>query len=212
MADPISALYPAFTVGANDDEFDDGNFSGWTAVNSGSQVPTVTETNHVASILHPGGGASQYLWAYMKAYTMQTNDYIEMAFRFGGVSQAYNRAGLILADGVTFGAGSQIHWAPSFFQSIMSANSYTNYSVDGGGTSVNVPYLASIGNSVIFLRFKYEGSNHFRGYTSSDGISWVAMTAQLTRTLTPTYIGMFLTSYGGTAPLVASVHYFKQSA
>jgi len=54
--DPISSLYPVFTVGANDDEFNDSNFSGWTTVNSGSFIPTIIESNHVASIVHPGGG------------------------------------------------------------------------------------------------------------------------------------------------------------
>jgi hypothetical protein len=211
MADYITPLYPAFTVGTNDDEFDDNNFSGWTAVNSGSQIPTIIETNHVASIAHPGAGGSAYLWAYVKSYTMQVNDYIEMAFRLGGISQAYNRAGLILADGNTWNAGSQAIFGASTFQNFFNYSSYTNYNTDGGGATYTTP-LSSFGMPTSFLRFVYEGSNHFRGYISPNGISWIDSTGQITRTLTPTYIGFFLTPYGGAAPIILSMHYFRQSA
>ena len=210
--DPITALYPAFTVGANDDEFNDNSFSGWTAVNSGSQVPTVTEANHVASIVHPGGGSSAYLWAYMKSYSVQVNDYIEIAFRFASVSQAYNRAGLLMANGVSFGSGAQVIYAPSYYQAMTAFSAYTGYNTDDPGGSNTLQLLNTLGCGVTFLRMKYEGSNHFRAYVSADGVSWVDVSGQQTFTLTPTYIGFFLTPYGGGSPLIMSVHYFKQSA
>lgn len=211
FADPKTSLYPTFSPGANDDEFDDSSFTGWTAVNTGTQVPTVTETNDVASVLHPGGGTAAYLWAYMKSYAVQTNDYIEIAFRFGGTNQNYNRAGLIMADGTTFGAGAQTIFCASYVQNDLVLTHYTGYDTDVAGTTP-VETLATLGAGVTFLRLKYEGSNSWRGYVSPDGISWADVTGTVSSTVTPTKIGFFLTPYGGAAPIVMSLHYFKQSA
>jgi len=209
MVDSISSLYPVFTVGANDDEFDDGSFSGWTAVNVGTQVPTITETNNVASVLHPGGGGSAYLWAYMRSYAMQTNDYIETGFKHNGTGASFQRIGLIMADGVTWNAGSQALFSVSYAQQFVNFSSYTNYNVDGGGSTFAQQPMPQ-GCGMTFLRFKYEGANHFRCYISSDGISWIDMSGQQTRTLTPTYIGFYVTPYAGGDPFLASIYYFKK--
>jgi len=211
MSDSVTSIYPVFTPGANDDEFNDESFSGWTAVNSGSQVPTVTEINHVASILHPGGGGAQNLWAYMKSYSPSANDYIEIAFKVGGNNQAYNRAGLIMADGVSFSSGTQAVFFLSFFEAYTILTTYNGYNTDNAGF-LGSSIFAITGGSVIFLRLKYEGSNHFRGYISPDGVSWMDATGQQTVTVTPTNIGFFLTPHSGSLPVIMSVHYFKQSA
>jgi len=209
--DPISSLYPVFTVGANDDEFNDSNFSGWTTVNSGSFIPTIIESNHVASIVHPGGGAAGDLWAYMKSYTPSVNDYIEMAFNMGGYVQNYNAVGLIMADGVTWTAGKQIVCYARVAAPVTVISSFTGYNTDLSGPYANA-LIASIGHGLIFIRLKYEGSSHFRGYISPDGISWVEFTTQATYAMTPTYIGFVISPQAGANPFMVSVYYFKQSA
>jgi len=212
LSDSITSLYPVFTPGANDDEFDNESFSGWTAVNSGTQVPTVTETNHVASIVHPGGGSSAYLWAYMKTYSPSANDYIEMAFRTAGANQNYNRVGLIMANGASFSSGSQVVFNMTPSLGNLYVSQYSGYNADNGVASTVASTFITLGSGVVFLRLKYEGSNHFRGYTSPDGISWADITGQVTSTLTPTHIGFCLTPYGASVPYNVSVHYFKQAA
>ena len=148
----------------------------------------------------------------MKSYTPSANDYIEMAFRFAGVDQNYNRVGLLMADGTTFGSGSQVMWFHSFSQSLVAISPYTGYNTDIGGATTKAMKYSTAGTGTFFIRLKYEGSNHWRGYISADGISWADLTGQITLTLSPTKIGFFVTTYGATSPFVASLYYFKQSA
>lgn len=48
--------YPQAT-GGEDDDFNDGSFSGWTTVEA--QTLTITESMGRASAIHPGGGMMQ---------------------------------------------------------------------------------------------------------------------------------------------------------
>ncbi|HVK13353.1 MAG TPA: hypothetical protein VM597_31655, partial [Gemmataceae bacterium] len=208
--DPNSSIYPPFTVGANDDEFSDGSFTGWTAVNSGSNVPNVVETNHVASFLLPGGHANAELAAYMKAVTPAANDFIEIALHGAGVSQNFNIAGLLFADGTTFGAGTQIGWTIDATENLYFAPRLTGYNTQTSQTNYVIEAAAKASDT--FLRFKYEGSNHWRGYVSPDGVQWVDITGQLTFSLTPTAMGFFVSTYGGANPFCWALRYFKHAS
>ncbi len=205
--DPQSAIYPPFVTGANDDEFNDGSFTGWTAVNSGSHIPNIVETNNIASLLLPGGHAAAELAAYMKVVTPSTNDYIECALHGAGVSQNFNIAGLIFADGTTYGAGTQIMWSIDATENLYFAPRFTGYNTQTSQTNYLIEAAAKASDT--FLRFKYEGSNHWRGYVSPDGIQWVDITGQITFSLSPTAIGFFVTTYGGGNPFCWSFRYFK---
>jgi hypothetical protein len=208
--DPNSSVYPPFTVGANDDEFSDGSFSGWTAVNSGSNVPTVTETNHVASLLLPGGHAAAELAAYVKAVTPATGDYIETCFRGQGRSNTYNIAGLVFADGATYGAGNQVVFYFSPQEQAWALNAHTGYNTLATFQSYTMQQFAPVGD--MFLRLVYTAANSWRPYVSPDGVSWAALGSAVSYTLSPTRIGFFVTTWGGAQPFAWSFRYFKHSS
>ena len=206
-ADPNSSIYPPFTPAGDDDEFNDGSFSGWTAVNSGANNPTITETNNRASFLLPGGDAAAELHAYMKSGHSSTNDWIEVAFSHNGPTQSYNLFGCLFADGTSYGAGLQVAFGVSPSLTQLPYYSYTNYNaasvISSPGSDVGFP------QGVCFLRFKYLGSNSWQGYTSPDGISWAAVGVPQARTMTPTHIGFWMTTWGGNGQHVWSVLYVK---
>lgn len=208
--DPQTSVYPAFTVGANDDEFSDGSFSGWTAVNDGANVPTVTETNNVCSISVPGGHAAADLAAYMKTVTPAANDYIEFGFRGVGRAQNYNIIGLIMANGNTYGAGTQVFWHFSPQENMCWLVRSTNYSAVAASASYGIQTAALCGD--MFMRLRYEGSNNWSGWVSPDGVSWMNITGTVAHTMSPTHIGFLVTSWGGVLPFAWSLRYFKHSA
>lgn len=205
--DPISSIYPVFTAAGDDDEFDDSNFTGWTLVDSGSHTPTVTETNNGASVSHPGNDASAELHAYAKTRTIAANGYVEAAFRSLGIAQNFNIAGVFMADGTTYNSGAQCLWLYSPNEGKWGLNTHSKYNTFGGTTGVNVQSTASIAD--MMLRLVYEGSNHFRGYVSPDGVSWIDVTGQITVTLTPTVAGFFVSTWGGLSPHVFAFRYVR---
>lgn len=208
-----ASVYPEFTEGANDDEFNDESFTGWTTVEHATPPTLVlTETNNRLSIVHPGGDITAEMHAFMKTVTPSTNDFIEIAFQGLGIEQNFNIAGLIMADGNTEGAGAQV----AFYFSPNEANKwalarFTGYNTLSGAITADNPQQATP-HSDVFMRLKYEGSNNWSGWCSPDGIGWVNLTGTLARTLTPTHIGFFVTSWTGADPFAWSFRYFKHSS
>lgn len=207
--DPISSVYPVFIPTGNDDEFSSGSFSGWTAVNSGSHLPTLTQTNNVLSIAHPGGDASQELHAWMKTATVSTNDFIEVAFRQFGPTQSFPLGGLIMGDGATYGSGNQVtlHFSPSEGNQIRWS-AMTGFNTQSSSIG-SIGILAASAYCDMFLRLTYLGSNNWKGQCSADGTSWITMVSSYSRTLAPTTIGFFVTTWGGSLPCGWSFRYFK---
>lgn len=208
--DPRSALYSLFTTTGIDDEFDDGSFSGWTAVNDGSVVPTATEAYDRLSLMHPGGGAAARLCSYVKTQTPGTNSTIEVGFNMVGRSQSYNICGLIFADGNTYGAGNQVVFYFSPQEGSWGRGSFTNYNTNGTITLLSAPSRAY--PRINLIRFKYEGSNNFSGWASVDGQQWSNITGTFARTLSPTHVGFFVTTWGAAQPHNFVFDYFRYIA
>jgi hypothetical protein len=200
--------YPLFVPAGVDDEFNNGSFTGWTLVDDGSHQATVTETFDVASLSLPGSDTAAHLHAWVKgAVLVNTNDYIQMAFRGTGQSANFNMCGLIMADGNTYGAGAQVcvGYCPS--QNNFQFFAQTNYNTQGTNNTYTV-----LGTAPIFLRLIYLGSNHWATYISADGISWLNISGTITYTLTPAYVGFWATSWGATTPFNWSLSYFRKFA
>lgn len=210
--DPRSAIYTPFTPTGIDDEFDDGSFSGWTLVNDGVTVPTDVETAGTdrLSVMHPGGGAVGRLCSYMKTQTPGTDSTIEIGFSMAGRSQSVNLCGLIFADGNTYGAGNQVVFYFNPQGSTWERVSFTNYNTAGAGATFTSPTRAY--PRILLLRFKYQGSNNFSGWTSGDGQQWSNITGTFARTLSPTHVGFFVTTYGGAQPHNFCFDYFRYIA
>lgn len=199
--------YPTWTLGGSDDEFDDENFSGWTTVQDSSPLASVVEGCDRVSIQLPGGESAGELHAFMKAVTPSANAYIETAFRIMGRNQNYNIGGLIFSNGTTYGAGSQVYLGYSPSEASWVRTSFTNFNTNAGTTLIGAQ-----GNPVgtfIFLRFQYLGSNNWRGWVSANGLAWIDITGSFARTLTPTHMGIFCTTWNATGPCQFSFEYFK---
>jgi hypothetical protein len=203
----MKKLYPLSSAQASeDDDFMDGSFTGWTTVEGGSTTLTVTESNGRCSVVHNGGGTTAYFIARMKAHTFATNDWIETAVQFGGVSQNHNMGGLCMSNGTTWGTSNAFHWLVRTNTTACRRQGNNGFNSDTSNGDYALPLPAA---PWTFLRLRYEGSNTFRGYTSPDNVSWIDVTGAQTYTLTPTHIGFSMTSWGGSAKHVMSMAYFK---
>lgn len=203
--------YPAFNPGTYDDEFDDENFSGWTLVEFGPATVSIQEKNSVLSVLHPGGDNSGQLHAIMKSASLSVGDYIEVCVRDMGTDQNYNIFGLLFADGVTVGSGQQVacYYSPNEQRFMMSAPAgYT-----AAATSFYNYCIAQYRTGFTFLRLKYESTNNWACYISSDGQQWINITGTLfSQALTPTHIGFFVSTLLGSSPHIFSFEYFKKGS
>lgn len=200
--------YPTWSLGVYDDEFDDENFSGWTTVQDSSPTVTVAEGYDRLTLLHPGGDSAAELHAFMKAVSPAANAMIEMCFRMSGRGQNYNQMGLIFANGASYGAGSQVLWGYSPQETSWVRHIFTNYNSQSGG-GVGISCQARMVGGLMFLRFQYLGSNNWQGFASVDGLQWMNISGSFGRTLTPTHIGFWITTWGGVNPIQASIEYFR---
>lgn len=207
-AGPGTDIQIGGSVGASDDEFDDASFTGWTKVESGSHLITVTERDNRLSVAHPGGDSSAEMHGIVKSATINSGAYVESCISAMGVLQNFNVVGLVFANGSTYGAGAQALFYFSIQEQKFYSIAFTNYSSAGSFNSVN-NWEMGRGPRDLFMRWKYEGSNHFRGYVSPDGISWVDITGQQTITLTPSHFGVVMSTWGGASAMAYSFRYIR---
>lgn len=205
------AVYPPFAPAGDDDEFDDGSFSGWTAVNSGSHNPTITEDNDRASFLLPGSDAAGETHAYMKAQTMSAGtSSIEICFDVAGRLTDTLVVGCMFANGASYGAGAQVAlWLGmgATTPARMYLTGWTSYN-SLPETATNADLQRAFAGS-LFLRLKYSASNTFRAYISCDGISYIDFFGAVSKTLSPTHYGFFMSTYGGGEPQLVSLRYAR---
>lgn len=205
--DPISSIYPVFTPAGSDDEFTASTFpTGWTAVNSGSHTVVSTESNNVLSLLSPGSDVLGEFHAWMKAPTITTGSYVQAGFRSWGFGQTFNSAGVLFANGTTYGAGAQACFYESMSEGSVRTEAHTNYNTQGVSNSDVMEPRAS--RTDVHLKLVYNGANSFTSLVSPDGISWVTVRTQ-TITLTPTAAGFFVSTQGGTKPYCWSFRYVR---
>lgn len=202
--DAISSVYPIFTPAGSDDEFSGGSFTGWTAVNSGSHLPTLTQSNNVLSVNMPGSDALAEWHAWMKSPTITTNSYVQIGFNGMGFAQNYNSCGVLFADGTSYGSGAQACFYWSANEACTRMEAHTNYSTQGTSNTD----LMQVRNSDIHLKLVYNGSNSWTGLISPDGISFVTVRTQ-TITLTPTKAGFFVSTQSGTKAFAWSIRYVR---
>jgi len=207
-ANPKALIYPPFAPVGLDDEFDDGIFNGWTLVDAGARTPTLVETNDCLSILVQPGDAAAELHAWMKTPgAIAANDWIEVAVRGLGPQVAFHRFGLVFSDGLTFGAGNQVVFIVSPSQQGLILNSATGFNAEGAITNVQYPYAAPHGDMI--MRFKYLGANSWDCLVSVDGVQYASLFGPQARTLTPTSLGFWATSYGASTRFNWSLRYAR---
>jgi hypothetical protein len=206
--DPRSSIYSPFTPTGNSDEFDNGSFSGWTAVNNGNGLATYTEVNDMLSVLVvPSTSGMQ---AQVKAATIGAGDYVEACVCGAGRLTNFHAFGLIMSDGTTYGAGAQVvFWMfPSLGTTAYQLTTYANFLTPGTTATYSVTQNV---HAYLFMRLVYEGSNNWHGYVSPDGTTWVSVTGTAARTLTPTNLGFTFATGGAATQFGWSVKYVKES-
>ena len=200
------------------DEFDDDNFSGWTAVNSGSApTATVTEKDKFCSILHPGGGSAGQFLSWMKNVGTRSNgDWISVCYREHHFLDGYPQLGIWFADGATYGSGVQagFFYSPRETTYIMRGETnFNNQTIFVGATAgYSVDQNVSVNAQDTHLKLMYKGSNQFDAWMSIDGVSWQKVSSNVNPcTITPSYVGFGYTTWGGNYPAVASLRSFRTS-
>jgi hypothetical protein len=194
------------------DEFDDESFTGFTQVESGSgPFVVVTERDHMASIYHPGGAAGAQFTAFMKNVgSRSSGDWISVCFRDFCPTQSYPIFGLFFSDGATYNSGVQAGFQWSQAEDAMVMRGMTGF--DNATFSSTVTMDASVDMSQIHLKLEYRGTNQYHAYVSGDGVNWIKFFNNSNPcTLTPTYAGFGITTWGGSLPYVASVKNFRTS-
>lgn len=201
--------YKLFTPSGVDDEFNDDNFSGWTAVGT-TPVPTTSEFESKLSIYHPGSDASSRWYCWMKSATVNVGDFVEICFRQIVVGDNYPIIGVFMADGTTVSSGAQVacDYSPLETQSFLRR--ITGYNTHSSQTGRQIS-AAGIG-SHIFLRLYYTAANQFKTELSCDGNLWMPGIAATSLTLTPTHVGFGVTKWGGTQPALWALEYFRKGS
>jgi len=199
-------------LSADDDDFDDESFSGWTTV-QGSPNVTVTERNHRASVLLPGGSGSAQQYGFVKAKSPSAGGWVQAGFQMmtsGG--NGYPLPGVVISDGNTYGAGKQVVWGWSPREGLYILRDFTNWNSSGSTSSYSDVYGFEP-SGTLHMRLVWQGSNSFDGYISGDGISWITVfTGQSQGSLgTPTHMGFCTTSWGASRALQTSFTYCRFS-
>lgn len=201
------------SLSADDDNFDDESFSGWTTVQTTPNA-TITEKFHSASIKIPTGQSAAQHTAFVKAKTPSVaGQYVQAGFRCLGLGTQYPIFGVIMADGNTYGAGKQVTWQWSPHENAFIFRSLNNYSSDPGGATTYNGVADTFPMSAMHFRLAWESSNTYSGYVSADGITWAQAFASSSRhTLgTVTHMGFFCTSWGATREAMFGATYCRFS-
>jgi hypothetical protein len=203
--------YQRFTPTGVDDEFDDENFSGWTAVGT-APIPSTTEYQSQLAIYHPGGDTSEKHYAWMKSATVSVGDYIEICFRVASHHTPHAALSLIFANGATYGAGTQMvcTWIPS--NGVLYTANMTNYN-NWVETSTPTQYQY-MQRTHQFLRLTMTATNTWKVSVSVDGVYWATISSGTVFALTPTHVGFGVSRWGASAGTegVYSIEYFRKGS
>ena len=199
------------------DEFNDDSLDGaWGRVDNVSSRAVWTEGADVLSVRNNGGDGSNELHAMMRLLSgvggaPATGDAFVVAMRIMSQPGAnYAMAGIVLANGNTYGAGSQIvgfTFVSSGAPQTSDTRAFTNYSTNGSTSASNI---TSYQGHLTYLRLVYLGSNSWRTDVSPDGITWLTGPSTLSLTLTPTYVGVMSSSWGSGTKSVISYEFMRR--
>lgn len=215
---PLDRRWVAPSGATSIDEFTSGTIGGgWTRVDKSGNAGRVTWTAGAdnLSVLDTGQDSSGEFHALMTplsgfggsvatgdAFTTYTT-----VLSYGATANSC--AAVVLADGITSGSGTQI--MALNYQT--AGNSYTCgiFPQTGYQTTGSYSQNAHICTQGVHLRLVCTGANTWRADISPDGTTWVG-TASMTQTVTPTYVGLGVSTYGSATKFVATFEYLRRYA
>lgn len=209
------------TANAKDDEFLTSSLDGsWTRVDYANSGAVTYNPNYgMLSVKHTGGDAAQGWHALLKSMSgLSAPVTIETCLRL----QTYEGtliAGLVITDGTTVGSGKQV----SLDHQRSGATSFRNWTGFNafGGELTGSPTGTGPGHRSdrLFMRLTWVSANTWRAEVSPDGISWMPFNftnglADSSHTMTPTHMGIWLSSYGTGANLggIFTFEHFRVTA
>ena len=128
----------------------------------------------------------------------------------GPYATNYAMGGIMLAVGVTHGAGNQV-FSLNFITTSGQTNdirSGTNYNASGSPPAA----LNTTPGVLTYIRVVMTATNTWRLDCSPDGITWIKGTATLARTLTPTHVGLHTSSWASVTKHAVSYEFLRRQA
>jgi hypothetical protein len=204
------------------DEFNDASLdAAWTRVDgtgAASGNLTWTENGDVLSAYNVGGDSTDKFHALMRPISgaggsMVAGDAFVACVRVWAPALTNNSlVGLAVADGATFGSGTQVFaevGVNATNPSNLQAFSWTNYGTAGSAAGA---ISTKMSVDLIYVRLVMTATNTWRADYSGDGVSWIKGKATLSQSLTPTQVGFFSSSYGTSTEHIASWEFIRRVA
>lgn len=196
---------------AQDDDFRDAAIDGkWARVDNAGHSGYVTWAeggDSLSALFGITADAAGEVHAYMQAHALAVGDSISCHLSMLGAGAVFPMAGLIIADGVTYGAGLQVVFDMDNFYGAepgMGIEEWSNYSSRDVTQS-----FAMRGVQPMHMKLFRDAADVYRGYISHDGVQWVLM-GSTTLALTPSHVGIFVTSWTSAARQNAAFDYFRR--
>jgi len=190
-----------------DDEFDaDAVDSAWTA-RSVSGTSTWTAENGSLSAIYNTQGAAE-MDGQLKTVSIVSPSHIETGVRLFGHQTDYLIGGLVFTDGVS----NTSNVAMSYVQDYQGQLSVKQASGLQNAISVEDTLNVTAGPGLwLYMRLKWLTTNTFNSEWSLDGTTWTDFGwGNFTTAFTPSYAGVFVTSWGGTAEgRISTFEYFR---
>ena len=211
--DPIFAVNA--TTGTLGDEFSGATLdSSWVRVDrTGNAAPvTWTQSGGMLSVKSTATDTAAELHALMKPLGGATFplSVVTATRQAHAYATNYQMMGLILADGVTYGSGTQLKdlmYVDTTTAGLKpSPRSHTGYSTDGT-TYDNSNW--NFFSPVVWRRWDWTAANTFTYSVSPDGISWIQLGGTISLTFTPTHAGMYISHWGQTRTSVGTFEFFR---
>lgn len=197
-----------------DDEFDDGSIDAdWVAVDvSGAgKQNSWYEPNGIKglSLFAPAiKGANILTGIFRPLGDMEYPMYIETAIKVNMQSFGYPAVGLAFTDGVTYGAGNQVHLSIIPSSDYLTLGNFSNFT--SRGTASDLSRHNGAIQDRLYIRLYMSAANTFQSYISVDGVSWVKIHADISRTLTPTHFGLQNINFDNSSyDITANFAYFR---
>lgn len=208
LADASRLWTPASGVNATySDEFDDASLDGaWTRVDAsgGTGRATWTEAGDCLSLLLAGSDSASETHSLVRPCSLGVGDYIETHVSFAGKKGGtYPFGGLIVADGNTHGAGTQVICAVWTADPNLSWSKWAGYN---SRSSQNL--LWNLMGASAYLRIKRSASTTYDFYHSADGVSWLLAGSE-TYSGTPSHVGFTAGSWLEASQTGFSFSYFR---
>ena len=194
---------PALSPTAQDDEFNGTVLDPkWTTVNWGSVVATDVNTTVPGSLYVHGTSLGRTIPAALQP--LPAGDFtIWTKVSVTGRDTGDTAIGLILTDGATAGAGTQLINVTAIngvTQSYVAVSYWTGFNAISTGVSTNY------GDDMKYLRFRRAGTVYYTGW-STDGKTWTEG-APITLAFTPAYMGLTWSVYS-TSGTSTSAEFFR---